>query len=350
MLKSRGLLDVGQDGPGPTIGELIEPFLDFSESEHKPSWHSSIQYHIRSCFTHIKWIHVTEIEIDDIEDWHKWIRRRRKVTVATANRVLEVLGSMMRFVSNRRRRFGISKNWVPPRMPYKKESRSEIRVLTADEIGVLAASEGLEMRTGKHGKRVIVSAEQMALFVHIGILAGLRKQEILHLRPVDVGWERSVIVVQPYEEDDGSGSDTKTSRVRRVPIHSRLTPWLKKIVGGCYFPGKEAGCRADFRRPWNRLAEQAQIDPSPRSTTCATPSAQSTPPLWKPCPDGMGRSLSDEHNAWIYQPRPRRRLSKQPCEVCSRCRSKAEDGCVGALRSPPSPRRRHQRNLNRAPK
>jgi integrase/recombinase XerD len=76
-------------------------------------------------------------------------------------------------------------------------------------------------------RRILADVQDpdMALMLRLGALQGLRRAEIAGLRLGDVDFDAGVIYVR------GKGS-----KVRRIPLHPEVRPWLERRSGDFVFP------------------------------------------------------------------------------------------------------------------
>lgn len=107
------------------------------------------------------------------------------------------------------------------------------------------------------------AGESIRAFIWIALFTGLRRGEIIALKPEDI--QRDHIVIQ--------AGNTKTLKLRTVPIIPAARPWLKRVPLGLTFEGVKTGFRRaraaagmphiqfrDLRRSCGTLLVQAGVD------------------------------------------------------------------------------------------
>jgi integrase len=93
---------------------------------------------------------------------------------------------------------------------------------------------------------------ESAAFVRLALLSGLRRGEIIKLRWDDLDFDRSMVRLR---EPKGGPSQT-------IPLSAEAMDVLRDldVTGGeLVFPGKTGGERYDFKGPWKRIREAAQL-------------------------------------------------------------------------------------------
>lgn len=194
-----------------------------------------------------------------------------------------------------------------------KEEQQPRRYFTAEQVKAL-----FEVSTGL--------GYDVALFVRLGVLVGLRKAEILSLRTADVDRESSLIIICDHRPDDGFRP--KSRQERRIPSHDELWRWLDEETIGYYSPSRvlHHRYREKFHNEWDLLMLVAVIDfsatPHTMSHTFGTmpdtesdrvwPSAASTPDGVFGCQGNRFRAFAragkGSLNAQVLDPSLSRRL------------------------------------------
>jgi len=227
----------------PTVQEILGDYVEHKKARNSDGWNRTIEGAVNG--EHFAWAlnrRLCDITTGDVQNWQNRLRTSG-LTPATVNRYTSILSNLYTFALDR----DLIELHHRPRIKRLKEERPPIRWFTDDEVRAL-----FEVAPG--------IGDDVALFVHLGIQAGLRLAEILSLRCVDVDKTNGQIIICPHQDD---GFRPKSRQERRVPIHPDLWAWLNKKTSGRYFParGNPGQYRVDFKKPWAALMESAAIDP-----------------------------------------------------------------------------------------
>ncbi|HPO09709.1 MAG TPA: site-specific integrase [bacterium] len=232
-------------GAVPTLGEVLPGYLGYSQARHSWKWHESIAGYVRKYFDPLLHHRLNEIGRGDVQDWQNSLLRTG-LKRASVNRIVGILSTLYTYAIDHDL---IDPQWRP-QIKKLKEERPPIRWFRDDEVRALFE---VAPQLG----------DEVALFVHLGIQAGLRLQEILSLRYIDVDRTHGQVIIAAHEDD---GFRPKSRQERRVPVHPDLWPLLNRISSGRYFPPGPRGAlegnghRVDFRKPWNDLMRCAGIE------------------------------------------------------------------------------------------
>ncbi|HOE11969.1 MAG TPA: site-specific integrase [bacterium] len=232
-------------GAVPTIAEVLPAYLGHSQARHAWKSHTSIEGYIRKHFAPLLQRRMNEIGKGDIQDWQNGLLRSG-LKRATVNRIVSILSCVYTFAIDHDM---IDAQWKPY-IKRLKEDRPPIRWFRDDEVRALFE---VAPQLG----------DDVALFVHLGIQAGLRLMEILSLRYIDIDRTHGQIIISQHEDD---GFKPKSRQERRIPVHPDLWPYLNKIQCGRYFPPGPKGIpqgnqyRVKFDGPWNDLMRCAGIE------------------------------------------------------------------------------------------
>lgn len=166
---------------------------------------------------------------------------RAGLAPASVNRVCSLLRQLLKYAA---KSGDLPPGWPLPPIPVLRELPPPIRVFSDAEIqALLSASATL--------------GPEHARFTRLGLYAGLRKMEILSLRPADIDPQHKQLIIGAHDTDTFR---PKSRRERRIPIHGALWPYLEPC-GPYYFPGEGAQHphRIDFRNPWAETLAAAGI-------------------------------------------------------------------------------------------
>jgi integrase len=240
-LQSRG----GRPRPHdvPTVAGLLPEYLEHKQASNAEGWFNTVECAVQG--EHFRWVldkRLSDITAGDIQNWQNRLGNSR-LTPATINRYVGILSNLYTFALDRE----LIEPHHRPRIKRLREERQPRRYFTAEQVKALfevSPSLGYDV----------------ALFVRLGILAGLRKEEILSLRTVDVDRESGLIVICDHRPDDDFRP--KSRQERRIPVHNELWPWLNKKNTGYYFPSRapHRPYRENFRKEWDLLMKVAAID------------------------------------------------------------------------------------------
>jgi len=90
------------------------------------------------------------------------------------------------------------------------------------------------------------------------LYTGLRKGEIFHLKKSSIDMNNKIINIT----EGGSNGTTKNKKLGRIPIHSKLLPFIEaalKTDGEYLFPSVNGGMRNDARKSFRRALSKAGI-------------------------------------------------------------------------------------------
>ena len=228
----------------PTVGELLGEYLDHKKARNAEGWWNTVECAVKG--KHFHWLlgrRLSDITAGDVQNWQNRLRNS-DLTPATINRYVGILSNLYTFALDRE----LIEPHHRPRIKRLREERQPRRYFTAEQVKAL-----FEVSSGL--------GYDVALFMRLGILAGLRKEEILSLRVVDVDRESGLIIVCDHRPDDDFRP--KSRQERRIPVHDELWPWLNQATSGYYFPSRVAHrrYRENFRKEWDLLMNVAAIDP-----------------------------------------------------------------------------------------
>ena len=228
----------------PRVRDLLPDYLEHKRARSAKKWFDTVEYAVNS--DQFRWLldrRLSEITSGDIQDWQNRLKNSG-LTPATVNRYVGILSNLYSFALDR----DLIEPHHRPHIRRLKEERQPRRYFTAEEVKSL-----FEVSVGL--------GYDVALFVRLGILAGLRKEEILSLRTSDVDREGGLIIICDHRPEDDFRP--KSRQERRIPVHNELWPWLNKTRTGYYFPGRTGmrKYREDFRKEWDLLMRTAVIDP-----------------------------------------------------------------------------------------
>lgn len=227
----------------PTVGDVVPAFLEHKRARNATKWFKTVEYAIHD--KPFQWLmrkRLDQISAGDVQSWQNRLRNKG-LTPATVNRYVGILSNLYTFAIDQE----LIQPHHRPRIKRLREEREARRHFSVEEVNRLfetSASLGFEID----------------LFTHLGILAGLRKEEILSLRTRDIDRDHSLIVIGSHDDDPFR---PKSRQERRIPVHDDLWPLLNEKADGRYYPSRVAhrAYRPNFRGEWKTLMEAAAIDP-----------------------------------------------------------------------------------------
>ncbi|HQQ00609.1 MAG TPA: tyrosine-type recombinase/integrase [bacterium] len=227
----------------PTVSELMPEYLEHKKARNADRWYQTIECAVHG--EHFRWLlkrKLDNITAGDIQNWQNRLRNSG-LTPATTNRYVGIVSNLYTFALDR----DLIEPHHRPRIKRLKEERQPRRYFTAEGVKAL-----FEVSPGLGG--------DVALFVRLGILAGLRKEEILSLRTGDVDRESGLIIICDHRPDDDFRP--KSRQERRIPVHDELWPWFNRTKTGYFFPSRSLHreYRENFRKEWDLLMRVAAIE------------------------------------------------------------------------------------------
>ena len=217
----------GQDRRTMTFGQLSEYCLargPYAEGSIKSR--ASIKANIKNLGSYFNSFKIRNISRESIRDYKAWRLRqhvptkegteKRKVSVATLNRELATLRSMLFFA--------IGEHWLSENPFFKsrlistKNETARERILSKTEEGrLLAACSGTwsvpytRTRRGKEEsltKTVTIDNKHLYAMIMIAIDSGMRRGEILQLRWTDIDFDNNRILIRSDTTKTGQGRTT----------------------------------------------------------------------------------------------------------------------------------------------
>jgi len=232
----------------PTITVLLPEYLNHKRARCSKGWFDAIDYAVRGPhFGPLLGKRLDQLTVQEIQRWQDQLINSG-LSPASVNKYTGILTNLFKWAVDG----GMIPNDRVPRIKPLKERRERRRFFTQEEVSRLlqvSANEGYDC----------------ALFVRLGLYAGLRREEILSLRRQDIDRDHGLIVISEHGPADPFAP--KSRQERRIPVHADLWPWLDQGVGEYYFPARnefqkptEKPYRDEFRRPWDRLMKKAEIE------------------------------------------------------------------------------------------
>lgn len=190
-----------------TFDMLLEKYVEVKTGDIKPR---SIRHMVYDYTKYIKPIFGSKAPADLVKlDLHRFIKMLRKHDLKETT-IEEYVYKLKRLVN-----FGVEYNLCDPlkfKLPkLKNVKREKTEFLTEDELKRLLAV------LGEYPNRSIANALKLAL------ATGMRKNEILGLKPADIDFENGFITVQ----------DTKNYQPLKVPMNQVAESILKERVRSC---------------------------------------------------------------------------------------------------------------------
>lgn len=242
----------------PRFADFAQTYLEDEADRLKPNtianYRSYISRHLTPALGAMQIDKITGV---DIARLHRKVGKAKKTT---ANRLLEVVGSIFRHAALAGY---VPKGTNPARdiTAFREEGRE--RFLSADELArlgdslALAESAGLPWKASdskhvpKNNQRTVIDRHACDA-IRLLILTGLRMREVLNMRWADIDFERGTVLLP----------DTKTGRRHAVLSAPALT-LLSEIerLGNYVIRGDAADKpRADLNRPWRAIRAHAGLD------------------------------------------------------------------------------------------
>lgn len=242
----------------PRFGDFVDTYLKDEEGRLKPrtlaNYRSYAERHMKPALGALQLDKVTP---EDVARLHRNVGKTRPTT---ANRLLEVIGSIYRHAATQGH---VPRGFNPASSVrgFKEEGRE--RFLSADELKrlgetlALAETEGLPWKesTSKHtpkaNQRTIIDRHACDA-IRLLILTGFRLREVLNMRWSDIDFERGIVLLP----------DTKTGRRHAVLSAPALTLLQGIERLGDYVIRGDARDRPrhDLNRPWRAIRSHARLD------------------------------------------------------------------------------------------
>ena len=203
------------DAEIPTLSEFAEEYIKhIRDIKQNRSWGSAL-HHLNRLKSTLGDRMLSQITSKDIDDYK--LVRLREVKPATVNRELACLSHLFNLAKRQRVFFNENPVALSKLLP---EHNQVERILTRDEEERLLAS----------------SPQQLKPILICALNTGMRKNEILTLKWVNVDFESNLITLEH--------TNTKSKKTRRIPINSTLRPILLeqklKSAGGEFaFPSSK---------------------------------------------------------------------------------------------------------------
>ncbi len=228
-------------------------FRAWSKEQHSEKSHirliSMIQCHLKPVFGKQSLSEITRKQIEDYLIRRKQTRYKRgrksfQTSEATINRELSGLKVVLRKAVE----WGLLEVSVAHGIPAFKEKNSVPQLLEKEEVARFLEE------VPPHFHALVACA----------VYAGLRREELFHLRWEDIHWQRRELVVASNREHH-----TKNYESRRIPMNDALVVALQAhktnhlILGSPYvFSNREGKSYTDIREPLNDAALRAGISGS----------------------------------------------------------------------------------------
>lgn len=248
-----GLVTIQSEQPVPSLGDIRDDFLEWSADpdKHSDAWHNSVRWYIGAHFgeyvdgRRFDQIPLDQISAGTVEKWQRKIRRKPSkyggtLSAKTVNKVTGIVRSMFNYAM----RNNIVTPAQVPFFPRLREIDEVPRWFTIEECKALLTVTADDMDNGR--------------FVRLGLMAGLRRAEILSLRCCDVDRESGQLLIRAHDDD---GFQPKSRKARMIPVHRDLWPYLEHTESGRYYPATRRTFRSEYRKPWEAIMEAAAIDP-----------------------------------------------------------------------------------------
>jgi len=224
----------------PTMKNLWERFSREQLPQKKPStaheYEMQWNNHLKSAFGRKK---VTELKLDDVETFHKKLRR----TPYLANRILALLSSLLSYAERI--------EWRPPRsnpvpLVSKFKERARERYLTQSEIQQIGGAIAALL----HERRISVEA---AAAIKLLLLTGARLNEVLKIKKSWIDTDLRIITLP----DSKTGKKIIYLSKPAVTIVQKL---MDRSDGDYLLPGRVSGQPiVNLRKPWLRVCNRAGI-------------------------------------------------------------------------------------------
>ncbi len=247
--KARKVLISAKDGDDPlrarqnaaraaTVADFGEHYLERYAKARKKTWKEDERRIRRYIVPSMGRLPLEKVSREDVNRLYHDIGKQKPYE---ANRVLALLSTM----------FNLATTWellpqgsgnpakIPSGMRFKEKSRD--RPVTSEELPRLMAS---------------LSEEEdpfVRAAIHLYLLTGLRKRELLHARWKDIDFGRGTLRLV----------DTKAGRPRHVPLSRAALEILEEVprmVGNPYVfasPTKAKAHRLDLFKPWRKIRKRA---------------------------------------------------------------------------------------------
>ncbi len=240
----RGEMDIKDEKKkkkkAPTLNEVWAKYLPWAK-EHKKTWDDDLfnyQKHLNPRFGKKRLDEITPIDIERLKlDLKKGINKNGKpYSQATIKHQLVLL----KRIFNLARRWGVYNGKNPldqVEMPKLDNHRTEF--LREEEL--LRLMETLESWP----------CRESVAFVKFSLFTGFRRGELFKLNWDDVDFERGMVTLR-----EPKGGKTST-----IPVNPEALDVLRSLeVRSHYdFPGKDGGQRTDFKGPWKRIRQAADL-------------------------------------------------------------------------------------------
>jgi len=247
--KAKKILIAARDGDDPlrkrqnaarasTVADFAEHYLERHAKPRKKTWQADERRIRQYIVPAMGRLPLEKVSRDDVGRLYSEIGKTKPYE---ANRVLALLSTM----------FNLAISWEllpagsgnPAKIPRgtRFQEKSRDRPVTSDELPKLMASVAEE-------EDPFVRAA-----VHLYLLTGLRKRELLNARWQDIDFGRGTLRLV----------DTKAGRPRHVPLSRaalEILGELPQMVGSPYVfasPSKEDAPRVDLFKPWRRIRRRA---------------------------------------------------------------------------------------------
>jgi integrase len=245
----------------PTIAEVAERFLADEAARLKTGTLANYAGYFRKyAAPKLGTLKINAVTPADVARLHRGIGREKPVT---ANRVVEALGSLIRYAEGE----GLVERGFKPTAGIKayRETARE-RFLSTGELGRLGAAleegegDGIpwavdESRpTSKHVPKTDQRTRLdpfAAAAIRLLIFTGARLREVLHLEWQHVDFERGLLLLP----------DSKTGR-KTIVLNAPALAILANLprLGPFVIPGADAKRpRADLKRPWDLVTTRAEL-------------------------------------------------------------------------------------------
>lgn len=242
----------------PRFADFAISFLNDEADRLKPrtlaNYKSYISKHLTPALGTLQIDKITTIDIAKLH------RKVGKTKPTTANRLLEVIGSIFRHATLAGH---VPKGANPASgiSAFREESRE--RFLSPEELArlgnslALAESEGFPWKPSKskhvpkNNQRTIIDRHACDA-IRLLILTGLRMREVLNLQWEDIDFERGIALLR----------DSKTGRRHTVLSAPALTLLSEREALGTYVIRGDTSYkpRADLNRPWRAIRAHAGLD------------------------------------------------------------------------------------------
>lgn len=218
----------------PTVGEIIPDVIAAKKNRNRASTVEITEMMANKHLKPLANIRIDRLDKGKVLRWQNDMLNN-EISPGTVNRVTSFLRQLFSYAME------AGYISIVFKIPKLREIRPTIRVLSDDEVNRI-----LKVSSDTGGR--------IAVFVRLGLLAGLRRSEIINLRAQDIDKQHKQIIICKHHDD---GFIPKSANERRIPIHEQLWPWVD-IPSGRFFPVGEPVVYQMYSE-WKKLLSKCDI-------------------------------------------------------------------------------------------